>query len=110
MRLAALLLASSLAACGADEDPVVTVAELLAGGANTDGTGFIDVTEGQDAELVAGAQGGFHVWVNVRVQGAAGALGLVREARRADDGELVLLGLEQPLEVPDEAMTGWWES
>jgi hypothetical protein len=111
MRLAALLLASTLAAaCGAEEDPILTEAELQAGGARTDGTGFIDVADGADAELVAGAQGGFHVWVNVRVHGAAGALGLVREARRVEDGELVLLGLEQPLEVPEDAMTDWWES
>src|SRR5688572_22592811 len=111
MRAAALLLCAELAAaCGADEAPVETPAELQVGTADRDGTGFHDVAEGADAELVAGAQGGFHVWVNVRVQGAAGVLGLSREARRVEDEQLVLRALEQPLEVPGDAMTAWWES
>jgi hypothetical protein len=109
MRRTALFLGLSLAACGGGEEPVPTEAELLAGTTHPDGTGFLDVVEGADAELVAGAQGGFHVWLKVRVHGVSGAFALLREARRADDEELVLRALEQPLEVPEDAMTGWWE-
>src|SRR5690606_14625107 len=45
--------------------------QLHAGNARADGTGFIEVVDGQDAELVPGSQGGFHVWINVRVHGLA---------------------------------------
>jgi hypothetical protein len=110
VRLAALLLSGCLlVACGGEESGPPPVGELQAGGALTDGTGFIDVVDGADAELVAGAQGGFHVWINIRVLGVAGALGRVREARRADDDVLVLRALQQTVEVPDTAMTDWWE-
>ncbi len=97
-------------ACGGGEEEPPTEGELQAGSAAADGTGFIDVVDGDEVELIPGSQGGFHVWLNVRVHGAAGALYVERDARRVVDDALVLRGLPQPIEVPGDAMEGWWES
>jgi len=106
--LVSLVLLAS-AGCGGEEEPP-TEGELEAGSSAVDGTGFIDVVDGDEVELVPGAQGGFHVWINVRVHGAAGALYVERDARRVSDGALVLRGLPQPVDVPTQAMDDWWES
>jgi hypothetical protein len=110
-----MLVCAALAGCGADEplgpdSGTLPVGELLVGGAENDGTGFVELADGADAELVPGAQGGFHVWINVRVLGVAGPLYLEREARRASDGALVLAGSRQALEVSEDAMEDWWEN
>ena len=115
MRPFALLLGALLTAaapgCGGEGDPVDPgPSDLQAGTARTDGTGFVEIADGADAELVAGAQGGFHVWVNYRVIGASGPLDLVREARRTEDGAAILVNAEVPVDVPDDAMLDWWES
>ena len=103
------------AACGAGAEPVgpdaqPPVGELWVGGAADDGSGFVELADGADAVLVPGAQGGFHVWINVRVHGVAGALFAVREARRESDGALVLAGSRQAMQVPGDAMADWWQS
>ena len=112
--LAALFLALLVpAACGGGdegEDPGPGTSDLHAGTARTDGTGFIEVADGDDAELVAGAQGGFHVWVNYRVIGAFGPLELVRDARRTEDDAAILVDAQVPIDVPEDAMIDWWES
>jgi hypothetical protein len=47
--------------------------------------------DGQDVTLVAGAQGGYHVWLDWRMTPApAGELQLERRAHRVSDGALVL--------------------
>lgn len=43
---------------------------------------WVDITEGQDAELAPGAQGGFHIWLRYRLSGAAGRV--VQVKRLAD--------------------------
>jgi len=118
MRLPAAALALSfltVVACGGGEEPLGPDAqppegELLVGGAEHDGTGFVELVDGADAELIPGAQGGFHVWINVRVHGVDGRLFLEREARRTSDDALVLAGSRQLFEVPTDAMSDWWNS
>ncbi|RMH37095.1 MAG: hypothetical protein D6689_21405 [Deltaproteobacteria bacterium] len=111
MRAAAALAAA--VACGgpepAEPDAAPPVADLAIGTARADGTGFVDVAPGGDVALVPGSQGGFHVWVNVRVRGAAGPLVLWRSARRASDGALVLAASRTAVDVPAAAMETWWE-
>jgi hypothetical protein len=52
---------------------------------------FAALTDGEQVALVAGAQGGFHVWMSYRLSGvAAGRVTLERLAHRAQGGELVL--------------------
>jgi hypothetical protein len=113
-RFTAAVLLIALSGCGAEDPPGVDagplLGDLLVGGALSDGTGFVELADGADAQLVPGAQGGFHVWINVRVQGVAGPLVLEREARRMSDGALVLAGSRQAVEVPEDAMDDWWES
>ena len=113
-RLAAVVLGVALFGCDAEVSPGPDagplLGDLLVGGALSDGTGFVELVDGADAELVPGAQGGFHVWINVRVQGVAGPLYLEREARRVSDGALVLAGSRRALPVPEDAMETWWES
>jgi hypothetical protein len=84
--------------------------DVVAGNASAGGDDFIAAADGDDAELVAGAQGGFHVWINVRLKGTSGPVYLVHEARRVSDDTLVLRGNRQVMEVPDDAMEDWWES
>ncbi|MEM7674632.1 MAG: hypothetical protein AAF449_01375 [Myxococcota bacterium] len=67
--LACLLgvLASATVACGDAEDPGAALSLEL-------GTGswrFEALEDGQEVELVRGAQGGWHVWVSFRVRGMA---------------------------------------
>jgi len=106
--LVGLLLLLAPAACGGEEDPLPT-AELQVGG-SLDGISFADVADGDDVELVPGAQGGFHVWISMRVHGAAGSLLVEREARRVSDGALILAAVARPVDIPGDAMEGWWES
>jgi hypothetical protein len=65
------------------------------------------LTDGQDATLVAGAQGGFHVWLSYAVRGAAGSFTLERDARRVSDGAVVLR-YRGPIDVGAPDGDGWW--
>jgi hypothetical protein len=83
--------------------------DLVIGGADDSGFGFVALDDGSDVPLIGGAQGGFHVWTGLRVRGIEGELRMEREARRMSDGELVLRTPVQVLRVPEDAMDGWWE-
>jgi hypothetical protein len=121
MRLAFAIALSAVAAC-AGSDPaggadgggeadagIEPSGELLLGGTEDTGDGFLELADGDDASLIAGAQGGYHVWTKVRARSMQGELRIEREARRVSDGELVLLVPIQELILPDEAMEDWWE-
>jgi hypothetical protein len=98
------MLVAALACACADDGLPPGDPMFRAGGSAVDGTGFVDLAAGAEVELVPGAQGGFHVWVNVGVQGMTGEYVLEREARQADDGDLILHAITQTIEVPEEAM------
>jgi hypothetical protein len=70
-----------------------TTALVLGGGLDDGSPGFVGLTDGQDVPLVAGAQGGFHVYLNVRIEEAAmtpnRSLFIDRRARREDTDQLV---------------------
>jgi hypothetical protein len=84
--------------------------ELVAGNAAADGSGFVAKQDGDDASLVSGAQGGFHVWISLRLHGAAGTFYAVHEARRVSDETLVLRGNRIVLDIPAQSGEDWWES
>ena len=122
MKLALAIALTAAAACtgsdpvaggpdaGGDEaDAQQATGELLLGGAEDTGTGFVELADGADATLIAGAQGGYHVWTRLRAHLMEGELRVVYEARRVSDGELVLSLPVQELIVPHEAMETWWE-
>ncbi len=78
-----LLLALLAAGCGPGGDGAPELA--------LEDDGFAPLVDGQEVSLVAGAQGGFHVWMNVRVHGAAPDPAVIaRSAHRVADGALVL--------------------
>jgi hypothetical protein len=53
--------------------------------------GFAPYGDGQDVTLVAGAQGGFHVWMSYLMMPApSGGASLTRTAHLASDGTLIL--------------------
>lgn len=92
------ILALVFSGCGGGPDkemkPDPVYGPLTIGGGPDDGApGFVPLTEGQDVMLVPGAQGGFHVYLNVRVEeksmGEDQTLYLDRKARRVDTNELV---------------------
>jgi len=66
------------------------------------------LADGQDATLVAGAQGGFHVWLQYAVRGLpAGTVTLERTAHRASDGAVVLV-YRGDVDIGAPDATGWW--
>ncbi len=107
--------ATALAACGGGglgpvaPDAAPSSAAVVLGGASDDGGQFVAVEDGADLPLIAGSQGGFHVWTGLRIQGAAGMLRLEREARRVSDDKLVLLASTLALDVPEAAPGEWWQ-
>jgi len=68
------------------------------------------LADGQDATLVEGAQGGFHVWMQYAVRGVpASTVTLERSARRVSDGAVVLVYRgDVDVGAPDPANDGWW--
>lgn len=94
-----------------DAQPMPGVPEVeLGSGQPEQQVHFIEIADGTDVTLVPGAQGGFHVWLGMRMRGIAGAIQVEREARRVADDALVFRGLPQTIEVPEEALDTWWDS
>src|SRR5262245_61474772 len=63
--------------------------DLLLGGAEASGVGFVELGDGADVSLIWGAQGGYHVWTAVRARGLSGELRVERNARLVADDSLV---------------------
>ncbi len=71
---------------------------------------WVALADGQDATLVEGAQGGFHVWMKLKVLGVApSTVTLVKEAHRLDDDAPVLRPPPGLLDVGDPGPDGAWE-
>jgi hypothetical protein len=71
-----------------------------------DGTGWLSLSG--DQPLVAGAQGGFHVWVKWKVEGmAAQKVHVDRKVHRTLDGALILT-TTQAVETGSPDAAGWW--
>lgn len=96
-------------ALGCDSAVELPASELAAGTAGADGEGFIPVDDGTEVELIPGSQGGFHVWLGIRVHGVTGKVYLEREARRLHDDVLVFRGIPRAVDIPAEAMDEWWQ-
>lgn len=95
---AAAVLGTLLAACGGGPThpppPPTDTAHLSIGAGEESGASFTEIADGQDLELVPGAQGGFHIFLNVRIDASKMRPGvdtvvLDRQARRKATGELV---------------------
>ena len=94
------------AGCGDSVSPPSPVTISL-GTVDASGSGFYPLAG--DQPLVAGAQGGFHVWLKYRVAGMAPATVRVsRTVRRVSDGKLVLK-TEGSQDVGAAATDGAWE-
>jgi hypothetical protein len=106
MRLLPALAALALTGCGGSPPPSGSATVLL-GGTAPDGSGYLPL--GGDQTLVAGAQGGFHVWLKYRVAGMAPATVRVhREAHRVSDHALVLR-TDGTQDVGSAGADGYWE-
>jgi hypothetical protein len=105
MRLAVFAL--MIVGCGGT--PAAPRSAALTLGAPTEG-GFAPFSDGQDVSLVAGAQGGFHVWMKYRASGMPAAEArLERTAHRLSDG-VVVLRTEGVVELGPAGAAGWFES
>lgn len=83
--------------------------EVTLGGANLDMSGF--TTLDGDVTMVAGGQGGFHVWVKYRIAGAAEEKVTVNyTARRISDGRLILRSSSIVVMLGPPGSEGYWES
>lgn len=108
MRAAVLL--AALAGCGGGGmmQPPPGDGNLTLGTIAADGS-FAPLAEGQDATLVEGAQGGFHVWMKFRARDVpAGDATLYRTAHRLSDDKLVLRTQGVQTMGPPGA-DGYWE-
>lgn len=86
------LLLGLLAACESPPSPADMAGDLPQGSAivtlgtseprRTGDSRWVDLVDGQGVELAPGAQGGFHIWLHYRVQGAAGPVVVKRSAVR----------------------------
>lgn len=107
MRFVPAAALASLVLIGCSPPPSNSIQLTLGTTATTDGSGFVPLTGEQP--LVPGAQGGFHLWLKMRVAGMAPrAVRAQRTARRVSDGRL-LLTTEQVLEVGAPGPEGYWE-
>ena len=81
--------------------------QVALGGATLDGSGFVALAG--DVSLIAGAQGGFHVWTKYRVTGGpTGTVHVAYTIRRASDDRLILTAQrQQDIGPPGDA--GYWE-
>ena len=104
-----LILVTLLAGCGPSPAPNGPVPDLAP--APTGQMSVLMLTDGQDATLVEGAQGGFHVWMQYAVRGLpAGSVTLERSAHRVSDGAVVLVyrgDVDLGAPAPDDP-DGWW--
>lgn len=101
------LVALGVGGCGGSTPPPAGMASLTLGSAALDGSGFLPLDG--DQTLVAGAQGGFHVWLKYRVAGMAPTeVEVHREAHRVSDDTLVLRtdGTQQ---IGAASADGYWE-
>jgi hypothetical protein len=79
----------------------------IALGAPGDGGALVPLSDGQDVTMVAGAQGGFHVWLAYRLHDVpAGTFTLERDAERVSDGAVVLRYRGDVAVTPDG--DGWF--
>lgn len=104
MRRALLLLPSLLVlACGGDP----SAPALEVGGVGEDGVTFAPLSG--DQPLVPGSQGGFHVWVKLRIHNPPpGRVKLERSARRQSDDRLVL-SAQSSVELGEPSADGAFE-
>lgn len=101
---ASLLIATVLVGCG--PPPRSFTASVQSAGLD----GMIAQPLASESTLVSGAQGGFHVWLTVRLTGApTGPMRVKHTIRRQSDGTLFSTG-ERTLEVAEAGADGAWES
>jgi hypothetical protein len=103
------------AAVDGDAGPPLEGALEVGTGTEDGAPGFVTLTPGGEVPLAPGAQGGFHVYVNLRVDGDARArLGeapiVYREARRADTGQLVSRSRQRVELIASPTRPGHFES
>ena len=101
-----LILLTLVAGCSAAPPPADHPRTDLAP-APTAEMSLLALADGQDATLVEGAQGGFHVGLSYAVRGAAGSFTLERNARRVSDGAVVLR-YRGAIDVGAPDADGWW--
>jgi hypothetical protein len=99
-----------LAACG---DPGIAVpdappsAALAIGTVDNDAASFLPMAG--DQTLVAGAQGGFHVWLTYRVSGVRpGETRVLRTVRRVSDNRLILMA-DGVQDIGAPGPDGFWQ-
>lgn len=81
-----------LAGCGSDPCASITeAAQIEVGGADAAGATFEPFSDGSERSLIAGPQGGYHVWLHARVRGICPASARI-ERRVIDEatGDLLL--------------------
>ena len=118
--VALALFIASLAGCGGPPPPSTTTtppppgpgatAQLILGGVAADAGVMVPLRDGDRVPLVAGAQGGFHVWLRWGVRDLPpGTVTLERSARRVRD-DAVVLRFDGRVDVGAAAGDGWYDA
>ena len=68
-------------ACVEEDEEIIPKGNtsVITGTSYFDGSGHLTIQEGQDVTLVPGAQGGFHVWLSIRIKGVDGPVYIDRQ-------------------------------
>lgn len=102
---------SAWAGCGAQPPPMMGLTGVTLGGSTATNGAFVPLVDGQDAPLIPGAQGGFHVWMRYRLTGLSpGTYRVARIAHRVSDGQIVLRIPPDSVDVGAPDANGYWES
>ncbi|MCK6548487.1 hypothetical protein L6R52_21755 [Myxococcota bacterium] len=116
MRALAFILLSSTAACGAGAaiEPPAGGTIVIGAGHDDGRAGFLALTDGSDLVVAPGSQGGFHVFLNVRLSAAdmnpTNTLYLERRARRVSDDELVSQARHRVGFAPSPDVDGYFDT
>jgi hypothetical protein len=98
----AMLLPLSLGACAAEPTPADATLSLGTGTSR-----FVALADGDEVPMIHGAQGGWHVWVSVRVEGMdVGTGSLTIEHQPADESEPMIESRVGVLFDPPDAEGG----
>ncbi len=102
LHIALVLSFGFVTACGGE--PPITNEIQVGGGADDGSPGFVSLNDGANITLQPGSQGGFHVYINVRMNeglmGSFDRMVLDRKARRVDTEQLVSKSNTDPMMVP----------
>lgn len=106
-RIAAIVFCFAPLSCGGAEDGSP---QLVVGTVSADRTTFVPIKDGQPATLTLGIQGGFHVWLQIRMKNLFPEELILQRAVKLENGSEISHASEvYSTLVPAADEEGWFE-